>query len=405
MVKKAKTGALHRCGKESFFTLTGILLLAGTVLGAWTIVGHTVNILTMAAYRTEIDEKYQAPSALLPSQRVEKMVNVKNTGQTDAFIRVKVDKAFGDIDEEGCFAADTALDTDVIRISFDQTGAWTFAEDGYWYYTQVLKAGETTRVPLMDSYVLSPAAGNEYKGKQGRIIIRMESVQAEGEAVAEWRADYKDLGLVYEKAVSESRPAGVTFTGRDEGFVFDTDHADLFTGFKALTPGCTRTQTVVVENAYKHAVRILLQGIVLQQEQMPAEELALVKKLLSEAAYITIREGEKILYDGPVDGNPEGTGDGKTLSRPISLGGFAPGEKKKLVISLRVGPEMEAGERALMGKVGWDFLAEGDDTWKGDYPYTGDNSPTAFWILILACAALAGAGALAAVRRRRRGGK
>ena len=49
MVKKAKTGAPHRCGKEYFFTLTGILLLAGTVLGAWTIVGHTVNILTMAA--------------------------------------------------------------------------------------------------------------------------------------------------------------------------------------------------------------------------------------------------------------------------------------------------------------------------------------------------------------------
>lgn len=56
----------------------------------------------------------------------------------------------------------------------------------------------------MDSYYLSEKADNRYKNKEARIIVNLESIQAEsGEMKAIWGKNEKDLGITYQPCTCE----------------------------------------------------------------------------------------------------------------------------------------------------------------------------------------------------------
>lgn len=378
-------------GKRRNFVWAGItalmlvLLLAAAAAARWQVTGTAINVLTSSAYRAEIEEEYEVPQALTPGNCVDKKVTVVNSGRTDLCVRVKVEKRFGIRSEDGSLQEDPLLDPALIMITYNQK-FWKYL-DGYWYYTQVLSAGEKTKEPLFEQYKISEQADNRYQGKDAEIIVTMESVQAEGDGVSLWGMKKSDLGISYREE-SGNTVTKVTYTGKEKGFSFSAADTDLFANFKNLLPGCSRTQKITVQNQSPETVSLFLQAKAAKQDQMSEKEKKLVEKLLSEYAEITVKQQELILYQGPVGGKLDQKK--QNSGKAVSLGTFKPDSRQDLIVRLSVSPDMEHEMQELCGKVRWDFVAEGEDAKmvSSIVPQTGDRTPVIqVMVLLLASAA------------------
>lgn len=347
------------------------------VFAYWKTAGDTDNILTMARYQNRIVEEYKVPDHVDPGAEIDKVVNVKNTGSVDTIVRLSVEKMFGDRKADGTFEKDEELDPEMVEISYNTT-SWTQKADGYFYYKDILKAGKTTKEPLFTSYKLSMKAGNAYKGKEARIIVRMESVQAEGNAVSIWGVTYKDLGITEPKA-PESTPTRVTYLGKEKGFDITSKKTDLFAGYKNLLPGCSRTQKIYIENDSEETVEIFLRADTAEQNRMSKKQLKLVEQMLKQYAAIEITYGKETIYKGPVYGNPDKKSaamkndtmknnsiKNDSMKNDISLGTFKANKEKTLTVKLSMDPAMDNEFMSLTGKVKWIFTAEGKDNTDSD---------------------------------------
>lgn len=357
-------------------------LLSAGVLGYWKQTGNTLNILSTAVFQNKIVEEYKVLEPVFPGDEVDKLVNVKNTGNVDSFVRVAVKKVFGRTKEDGTFLADPSLDPGMIDIAVSDTW-WNEREDGYFYYKEVLKPGKTTREPLMRSYKLSKEAGNEYQGKEARIVVTMESMQADMDPEKIWGVSSKTLGFQIEKVVP-GKQTQVIYAGKNGGFQISESSTDLFSSFKMLTPGCGRTQSISVENHSQETVEILLRAEEADQAVASEKQREQIRKFLEQDAVIRIKNGSQELYHGPVAaGLLSGSSN---MNQDISLGIFEGNTKKNLIVTLEVNPNMDSQAGNLTGKVRWIFTAKGGDNATisaQSVPRTGDYTNIAFWILLL----------------------
>ena len=349
-----------------FITLmAGILLITGSVLAAWNVSDFAVNMVSMASYKNTIQENYERPPHVDPGQKVIKEVNIKNEGNTDTFVRVKLDQMFGNIDQNGTFIKDSSLDGNMILIHYN-TDLWELRKDGYWYYKNVLKTGESTEKPVMDSFILSTDADNRYKNKEARIIVNMESIQAEGQAMKTlWGFSEKELGITYQPCVCEE--VSRVILGKDGKLKFEGTDTDLFINFKNLQPGCSRSQVIGINNQWNSGIKMMVRAEKTVQEKMTEEEQKLLDELLAKYALITVKEGTKTLYQGTVDGNLDGKG--WSMQKNISLGTVGAGKGKNLNVTLSVSPDMDNRYQKLLGKVKWIFTAE-----EAENPHNSGNS-------------------------------
>lgn len=337
---------------------TGMCASMGVMaLAAWQAAGDTDNILTMASYQNRIEEEYVVPDHVDPGAEVDKVVNVRNTGTVDTLIRVSVEKAFGTRKKDGTFVKEGDLEPDMIQITYNTT-SWKERGDGFFYYKEILKAGETTKEPLFTSFILSPKIGEAYEGKDAQIVVRMESVQAEGDAVSLWGMTYSELDIQAPEG-SDADPTCVAYLGRTEGFDITAKRTDLFAGFKNLLPGCARTQRIYIKNESNERVEIFLRADAAHQEEMTDRQMRLVKQMLEEYARIEITNGKETIYEGPVSGNLGGARH--TMKNDISLGAFIPHNTEELKVKLSLDPAMDNEFLELSGKVKWIFTAKGED--------------------------------------------
>lgn len=361
-----------------------------TAYAAWTASGQTDNYVSMGSYKTSIVEEYTQPQHVDPSDTVDKIVNVKNSGTVGTFVRVAIEKQIGDVDAAGVFTPDETLDPEMIMITYNDT-VWKDGGDGYYYYLKELKPGETTEEPLFKTYTFSPEAGNAYRKKQGNIIVKMESVQAEGNAISIWGKTTSDLGIQYKEAEQTSDPTQVTFLGKEEGFDITSKKPDLFTNFKNLMPGTSRTQEIKLSNTSNKDVEISLKAEAVGQEKMSDEQLELVDKLLNEYATISIENDGNTVYDGAVSGKPD------MQNKAVSLGTVKAGASKDMTAKLTLDPEMDNKYLDLLGKVRWVFTATGEDDPAGtntpvNTPKTGDVNMAPAMVSFATATLLLGAG-------------
>ncbi len=385
-------------------TLTGIFAALGIstfvcagVLGYWKITGSTGNILTMSSFKNQIEEEYHAPAHVDPGQTVDKVVNVKNTGTADSMVRVRIKKMFGETREDGTFVPDDSLDPDMIQIRCN-TGAWLYRNDGYYYYKGILKAGTGTREPLFRSYTLSRKADNAYRKKEARIVVTIESVQAQDDLGDIWKISDKELGITrphnYQSISTE-----VIYLGRKDGFQMSEKDTDLFASFKNLTPGCARTQKILLENRSEEEIQLYLRAENTAQRSVNNRTDKLVKELLEKYAVIEITGDQGQLYCGPVSGNLSGKSN--SMREDIYLGTFKAKESRKLQVKLALSDEMDNRLNELTGKVRWVFTARGDDgktTASGSVVQTGDRTALGMWIALLGFSVLFLIGAFALER-------
>ncbi|MDI9496967.1 MAG: hypothetical protein QM270_00560 [Bacillota bacterium] len=113
-------------------------------------------------------EAFEDLTGIMPGTAVTKIAEIKNTGASAAWVRVKVDKAI-ELDGEG------TPDTDMVELDLN-TVDWTLGADGYWYYKVALEPGDVTQ-PIFTSVTFNATMGNEYQSATATVDIAAQAVQ------------------------------------------------------------------------------------------------------------------------------------------------------------------------------------------------------------------------------------
>ena len=130
------------------------------------------NVITTGGIEIKLEEwsknekgelvPFENVDGVMPGEEVSKIVQVRNTGASEAYIRVQVDKNI-ELNED-----ETTVDHNMVSIEFN-TSDWMENEDGFYYYNKVLKPGEVTE-PLFSFVTFDENMGNEYK----KAVITMD---------------------------------------------------------------------------------------------------------------------------------------------------------------------------------------------------------------------------------------
>ena len=154
------------------------ICLAITAIGTlayFTSEGTAHNVITTGgvdiAVQEWADEEKTKPfedlTGVMPNTTVTKIAEIKNTGASDAWVRVKVEK---NIKLQGEGTSDTSL----VELALN-TADWT-EKDGYYYYTKALKPGDVT-APIFTAVTVKPDMGNEYQNATATVDVVAHAVQ------------------------------------------------------------------------------------------------------------------------------------------------------------------------------------------------------------------------------------
>lgn len=168
-------------------------ILTGSTLAYFTTKDIARNVITSGGIQAEILEQQLADGILkpypeekitiLPGTAVSKIVTVRS-GQAPAWLRARLTIAVYDAENKKLDIPAEELAKAISLSSPDEK--WTLTE-GWWYYTDALGNGETSR-PLLESVSFSgPNMGNEYQNCTLEILVELQAVQKanNGTTVAE----------------------------------------------------------------------------------------------------------------------------------------------------------------------------------------------------------------------------
>lgn len=154
-----------------------IAILAAGSLAYFTAEGKAHNVITTGGVEIELkewaDEDMTIPYSkesvgVMPGTKVTKIVQVKNTGASDAWVRVKVEKKIERKTEVG------EIDPNLVELDLD-TEKWEY-KDGFYYYKEALKPNDKT-TPILRSVEFKPAMDNVYQNAQISVDISAQAVQ------------------------------------------------------------------------------------------------------------------------------------------------------------------------------------------------------------------------------------
>ncbi len=167
--------------RRVFVTSIVVILLSIGVLGtyAYTVAeGTATNVITTGCVNIELkeytlnEENERIPYgntaiAVIPTSKVDKIVNVENTGNQQVFVRVLVTITVN---------SETGEDFDLSNIIIDYNSTdWTL-KDGYWYYNNILDVADTTE-DLFTSVEFSANMGNDFMNSTITINVKAEATQ------------------------------------------------------------------------------------------------------------------------------------------------------------------------------------------------------------------------------------
>ena len=178
--------------KRSVVLLSSLVLLVGLAVGAtiayiFTNSDSLTNTFTPAEVKCEVKEGY--------NYAVKENVQIKNTGNVDAYIRAMVFVNWMDVSTNKIVPTP---EDGQITYEYDRT-KWVRHTDGYYYYTEkVPKDGFTTNLinkierPTLAQDVVDAANGNAFVSKYKlNVEIIAEAIQAEPNEVVTtyWHVD------------------------------------------------------------------------------------------------------------------------------------------------------------------------------------------------------------------------
>lgn len=149
--------------------------LAAETLAFFTAEGKAHNVITTGGVKIELLEwadtgrtkPFKDKTGAMPGAEIVKIVEIKNTGASDAWVRVKIEKSIK-LQGEG------TPDTDLVKLTLN-TADW-MEKDGYYYYKEALKPGEVTE-PIFTGVTFNADMGNEYQNATAKVDVSAQAVQ------------------------------------------------------------------------------------------------------------------------------------------------------------------------------------------------------------------------------------
>ena len=150
-----------------------VAMLAGGTLAFFTSEDKAHNVITTGGVEITLqewaDEAKTTPfkdlTGVMPNTTVTKIAEIRNTGASDAWVRVKVEK---NIRLQGEGTPDTGL----VELKCN-TVDWT--EKDY-YYNKILKPGEVT-APIFTAVSFAADMGDEYQNAAATVDVFAQAVQ------------------------------------------------------------------------------------------------------------------------------------------------------------------------------------------------------------------------------------
>lgn len=176
-----------------FGLIATLAVLSTGTLAYFTTTVTADNVVTAGDMKLEIHNRNSAGEdftsegmIVMPGDKIDEIVTVENTGNHPMYLRVKVAKGVND-------EALTGTAEDCLKIDIANPDKWQFKTDeetgeGYYYYEEVLEAGETT-LPLFENVeIAGMQVDNKYIGKNFHLKVSAYAVQSENNGATVWEA-------------------------------------------------------------------------------------------------------------------------------------------------------------------------------------------------------------------------
>lgn len=161
------------------------ILAMGSTLAYFTADDSATNEFTAGNVQIDLTEpkweeqgQEDAPE-VYPGEALAKDPTVKNTGKNPCFVRISV-TGWDCLPDP---AGDITYRTDWVDGKLGDN--WELHTDGYYYYTKVLAAGETTDA-LFDQIVIPLDLENDLTGTTYKLDVKAYAVQAQGALGKNW---------------------------------------------------------------------------------------------------------------------------------------------------------------------------------------------------------------------------
>lgn len=112
---------------------------------------------------------------VMPGTIVSKVVKVENTGESEAWVRVKVEVAIEDAEGGALPPTFSAGGSSTPVVSFTALPGWQ-EQAGYYYYESPVGAGGFTNA-LFEEITFDELIGNEYQGCTATVTVTAQAVQ------------------------------------------------------------------------------------------------------------------------------------------------------------------------------------------------------------------------------------
>lgn len=152
--------AIFAAGTHAYFTAEGT---AHNVI--------TTGSVAIAVQEWADEEKtvpFEELTGVMPHTTVTKIAEIKNTGASEAWVRVKVEKNIV------LKTRNITPDISLLEVTHN-TADWT-EKDEYYYYNKALKPGEVT-APIFTAVTFHVTMGNEYQDAAATVDVLAQAVQ------------------------------------------------------------------------------------------------------------------------------------------------------------------------------------------------------------------------------------
>ena len=170
----------------SLIVICAAILAAGT-LAYFSDDATAHNVITTGGVVIELVETgedgkrfpSEGVTGVMPGESVTKRVTVKNTGMSEAWVRVRADMEVKDSDGE--------VMTGEHPIELTGKDSKWVAKGGYYYYTEPVAPGAETDA-LLEEVTFLPQMGNPYQGSTLNIDIFAQATQVANNGETVWEA-------------------------------------------------------------------------------------------------------------------------------------------------------------------------------------------------------------------------
>ena len=325
------------------------------------------------------------PITIVPGMVISKIPRIHNSG-ADCYVRAKI--SFKNTDE---------IDEDDLTISKN----WKQADDGYWYYTQVLPAEED--VDLFSNVNIPNDFSEDNADTKIRMTIQVDAIQAKNFTPNFKRAKpwgnveiiaYKGDDDYEYSQFKQAKRQLFTVTYQGDAGTLVTNRKDFFENMPFLMPGDSYDDELTIQNNGKNPIKLYFSTKYNQDELELLKKINLTITKTIEGQTSTVYEGDLAAAD---------------LAKSVLIDTFDAGEKGTMAFTVTVPPEL-TNEYALQDSdVTWIFSSDeiisnkpddnnnndgngnhsdtpDDDQGKGssnnDSPKTGDTNTVAILLAI-----------------------